>query len=61
MKGHELAARLRVSDPGLRVLFLSGYSEEVVLDKVDLGDIELVQKPPSVRQLRAAVRRTLDR
>jgi len=61
MKGHELAARLRASDPGLRVLFLSGYSEEVVLDKVDLGDIELVQKPPSVRQLRAAVRRTLDR
>jgi len=61
MKGHELAVRLRQIAPELKMLFLSGYSEDVVRHQVDLGGAELVQKPPSVRQLREAVRRTLDR
>jgi two-component system, cell cycle sensor histidine kinase and response regulator CckA len=55
--GSELAARLRELDPGVRVLFMSGYA--------DAGEglvtgAETLQKPFSARDLLQEVRRTLD-
>jgi CheY-like chemotaxis protein len=60
MGGGELADRLQASDPGLGVLFLSGYALE---GEEDLKDVEagrrLLQKPFSVDSLSEAVGRVL--
>ena len=46
MSGHELAERASALDPGLRVVFMSGHTEDVVvLDGARDGEIAFVQKP----------------
>ena len=55
MTGPELVRRLRVTRPNLRVLFLSGYPEDV---PVGAGD-GFLQKPFSGAQLAQAVRRLM--
>jgi len=62
MNGAALARALRRERPELQVLFISGYSAEV-LDRVgeDLGPGDLLPKPFRAAELLAAVRRKLDR
>ncbi len=61
MSGRELADRVRQLRPGLRVLFMSGYSDEIVDRHGSLGPGErLLQKPFSIAQLLAGVRASLD-
>ena len=62
MNGRELSRRARELRPGLKVLFMSGYSRNAVVHhgRVDL-DVELVQKPISLRDLTARIRDMLDR
>ncbi len=60
MSGKELTDRLRVAQPGLRVLFISGYTDNV-MDRYGLdaaGDM-LVHKPFNAQQLLAAVQGVL--
>ncbi|MDD3618184.1 MAG: response regulator, partial [Desulfobulbaceae bacterium] len=62
MNGRELAGRLEAFCPNLRVLFMSGYTANViarhgVLDK----GLFFIQKPFSREQLAANVRLVLDR
>ena len=59
MKGPELADRMRVLRPGIRVLFMSGYAADVVTPN-DLREARLVSKPFSPADLVATVRATLD-
>ena len=59
MKGPELAQRLRVIRPGLRVLLMSGYAADIVTAD-DLKDATLVAKPFSPSSLSRAVRNALD-
>ena len=61
MNGRELSMRARELRPGLKVLFMSGYSRNAVVHhgRVDL-DVELVQKPVSLPDL-ARIRDMLDR
>jgi CheY-like chemotaxis protein len=48
--------------PGLRVIYMSGYSNEVISEHgVLLEDIDFLQKPFTVRQLVELVREVLDR
>jgi two-component system, cell cycle sensor histidine kinase and response regulator CckA len=48
--------------PGLRVVFMSGYSQEVISEHgVLLENIDFLQKPFTVRQLMTKVREVLDR
>ena len=59
--GRELAEKLSASRPGLKVLYMSGYSEEVishhgVLDK----DIHFIQKPFTPVELTKKIREILD-
>jgi PAS domain S-box-containing protein len=56
MKGTELATRLRAERPHTRVLFMSGYNEELL----PLDEILCLQKPFSAQTLTQAVRTVLD-
>jgi len=59
--GRELAEELSHSRPGLRVLFISGYTEDVVLRHgIELGVVNFLSKPFNVGELARAVRRALD-
>ena len=61
MTGPELARRLAEMRPGLRLLFLSGYTEGVVADKGLLADgAHFLQKPFTTDALEAKVREVLD-
>ena len=56
MNGDELARRLRRSHPELKVLYLTGFSNELFTEKVTLWDDEaFLEKPPSVLALQQAV------
>jgi PAS domain S-box-containing protein len=59
--GRELAEELSQSRPDLSVLFISGYTEDVVLRQgVELGEVNFLSKPFNVNELARAVRRALD-
>jgi two-component system cell cycle sensor histidine kinase/response regulator CckA len=61
MGGVELASRLRAEIPDLRVLFLSGYTEEAVTEKGVSGvEGAFLQKPVLPTELGAKVRELLD-
>ncbi len=61
MGGFELASRLRHVTPGMRVLFVSGYSDSVVLHHGVLeADTHFLQKPFTVEQLGRKVREVLE-
>ena len=52
MSGGELAQRLISSCPGMKVLFVSGYTEDtVVLHGVSLGESGFLQKPFTMKEL----------
>jgi len=62
MSGRELAERLLPVYPWLRVLFMSGYTEDMMLQhRVSELGITLLEKPFTGDQLAMAVRNTLDR
>ncbi len=59
--GRELAEQLLQARPGLAVLFISGYTEDVVLRHgIELGEVNFLAKPFNVSELAHAVRRILD-
>ncbi len=56
MNGDELARRLRQTQPGLKVLYLTGYSDKLFKDKVTLWEDEaFLDKPCGVKGLLEAV------
>jgi PAS domain S-box-containing protein len=61
MNGRELFRRAQELRPGLKVLFMSGYSRNAVVHqgRVDL-DVQLIQKPVSLQDLAARIRDMLD-
>ena len=62
MSGRDLADRLRTEMAGLRVLFMSGYTDDTLLRHgVYEARESFLQKPFVVRTLAAKVRETLDR
>jgi len=61
LDGRSLAERLCAGRPGLRVLFVSGYSNEVISSRGVLAEgITLVRKPFAADELLAGVRGVLD-
>lgn len=62
VSGHELAERLLVRRPGLRVIYTSGYDNDVVNRHLhDDSNGNFLQKPYSVALLAETVRRVLDK
>ena len=60
--GPELAARLRLRKEGLRVLYMSGYTEQSAANVIALsGGPPMLQKPFTTAELRRRVRDVLDR
>ena len=61
MNGLDLHARIAASNPGIRVIFMSGYSADVFPGKYDgKGDFSFLRKPFSMQQLSSTVRQVLD-
>jgi len=60
MHGPELATRLRMMRPGVRVLFISAFAPEAMPGET-LKDATLLQKPFSTEMLTREVRLVLDR
>jgi CheY-like chemotaxis protein len=61
MSGRQLAEALSRDRPGLKVLYASGYSEEIVQHRGQLDPtLRLITKPYDKNQLARAVRAALD-
>ncbi|HUQ15774.1 MAG TPA: PAS domain S-box protein [Gemmatimonadales bacterium] len=61
MGGKELAERLRAHRPGLKILFMSGYTEKAIAaDGVMPPNTGFVEKPFTVEQLMRRLREILD-
>jgi len=61
MSGPQLAERLRLSRPAVKVLFMSGYAAETVGSPVGpASDAAFIQKPFSQDELQRKVREVLD-
>jgi FixJ family two-component response regulator len=62
MSGREVAARLQEWQPDLRVLYMSGYTDDIVARHGVLEPgLRLLQKPFGEAALTRAVREALDR
>ena len=62
MSGRELSERIKAIRPGVKVLFMSGYTEDAILHhRVLVPGIELLQKPLTPHSLVRKVRSVLDR
>ncbi|NJD18529.1 MAG: response regulator, partial [Gemmatimonadetes bacterium] len=60
--GHELAARVREALPDLPVLYMSGFADGALMDRLAGDDgVVMLQKPFTPERLLQAVRRTLAR
>jgi len=59
MDGPAMAAGIRKREPGLPVLFMSGYAEEQLRQSIALDNVHFVPKPFSVAQIVDAVRAAL--
>jgi DNA-binding response OmpR family regulator len=61
INGRELAERLAVVRPEMKVLFMSGYTDNVILDRgIHTRGIALLDKPFTFETLLAKVRSVLD-
>ncbi len=60
MNGRDLAQTLRALHPGLRVLYMSGYTDDIMARSgIDDDDVEFLAKPFSKEELAAKVRQAL--
>jgi DNA-binding response OmpR family regulator len=60
--GREAYEEIRGIDPRARVLFMSGYTRDIVLDKgVEEGKFDFIAKPLLIDKLLTRVREILDR
>ncbi|TGU71361.1 response regulator [Geomonas terrae] len=61
MNGRDLANRLITSQPGLKFIFMSGYTADVIAHRGVLDEgVNFVQKPYALRELGAKIRSVLD-
>jgi CheY-like chemotaxis protein len=60
MTGKELAQELKARKPELKVIYTSGYSEDVMGEDPELRDVKFLQKPYPPPQLARTVRECLD-
>ncbi|NCC22488.1 MAG: PAS domain-containing sensor histidine kinase [Alphaproteobacteria bacterium] len=60
MDGPTLAQRMRQDNPNLRIIFISGYTEDRLKDHMGEG-ISFLPKPFTLKQLAAKVKEALDR
>jgi len=60
--GREAYEEMRRMDPHARVLFMSGYTRDIILDKgVEEGKFDFIAKPLLINKLLGKIREVLDR
>lgn len=59
--GREVCEAVKAMNPAMKVLFMSGYGEEVIKETLIQADIQFVSKPLSPMELLDKVRESLDR
>ncbi len=61
MTGPELKARVEALHPGIKTVFMSGYTADVIAQRglLDKG-LAFIQKPYTVQDLAGMVRKALD-
>lgn len=61
MNGRDLARNLQSRFPGLKVLFMSGYTADIIIRQgvLDVG-VNFIQKPFSIENLAVKVREALN-
>jgi len=60
VSGRELVAHIRLSHPGIRVVYMSGYADQALTDRAALGpDVGFLAKPFATRDLLKTVRDAL--
>jgi YesN/AraC family two-component response regulator len=61
MNGRDLARKLLTQHPGLKCLFMSGYTADVIAHHGVLDEgVQFIRKPFSTRDLSVKVREALD-
>lgn len=61
MSGPEIVERIRARSPGTRILFMSGYTDNVVVRHGILeGELEFLEKPFSAERLATKIRQVLE-
>jgi len=61
MSGRELAERLVSERPNMKVLYMSGYTDDTVVHRgVQVADTDFLQKPFTLTDLAGKVREVLD-
>ncbi len=61
MNGKNLQARIKEHHPGVKTLFMSGYTADVIVERgIVYEDVEFIQKPFTLGSLIARVREVLD-
>jgi CheY-like chemotaxis protein len=61
MNGHDLAKRLLAKNTGMKCLFMSGYTADIIASHGVLKEnVQFVQKPFSMKDLAAKMREALD-
>jgi two-component system, cell cycle sensor histidine kinase and response regulator CckA len=61
MNGRDLAAQITAQNPGLKCLFMSGYTADVIVSKGMLEEeLHFLQKPFSLSEFSAKIREMLD-
>ncbi|MCB4757561.1 MAG: response regulator, partial [Elusimicrobia bacterium] len=55
MNGHELAERLNSLQPGIKIIYISGYTDRAIVD------VDFLEKPFSPEALAKKVREVLDK
>jgi len=61
MNGRELSERLMTISPDMKVLYMSGYTADIIATHgVISDDVQLLQKPFSIKDLASKVREVLD-
>jgi YesN/AraC family two-component response regulator len=62
INGKDLADKIRVYCPEIKILFMSGYSSDVIAQHGVLhSDVNFIQKPFTVKELAVRVREVLDK
>jgi two-component system, cell cycle sensor histidine kinase and response regulator CckA len=61
MNGREMAERLREIRPGMKCLYMSGYTANIIAHRGILAEgVEFIQKPFTMRDLAVRIRKLLD-
>jgi len=60
MRGYEVAKRVAATRPEIRILFMSGYAEEVLVGRPAVSEHPLIEKPFAVDALARRVREALE-